>query len=236
MMMKKTFVIVLFMLMAIGFTACGSNEDILQNEPIQWETIPEESDSTEEIETESEKQDEVGQESVNEPETETANADEQESEEKKGNDSDNVQDDELEENLAKYREEREKMTNISLGNGVSGYGAPNAEDYGFSSDESEYLLQFDSRELSEAYETAKKYVTDTLGIAVETKSTVYACVDSRVTEIYEAEDKGVANGYEPKNIFVCEYCDAGNWKYLVLVREAKGEEWKVIHHGTSYKE
>lgn len=203
MMMKKTFVIVLFMLMVIGFTACGSNEDILQNEIIQWEPIPEESDSTEE---------------------------------NKGNDSDNAQDDKLEENLAKYREEREKMTNISLGNGVSGYGAPNAEDYGFSSDESKYLLQFDSRELSEAYETAKKYVTDTLGIAVETKSTVYTCVDSKVTEIYEAEDKGVANGYEPKNIFVCEYCDAGNWQYLVLVREAKGEEWKVIHHGTSYKE
>lgn len=143
---------------------------------------------------------------------------------------------ELEERLVKYRAERETMTDRSLGNGVSGYGAPNAGDYGFSSDESEYLLLFDARELSEAYEAAKNYVTNTLGISVETKGTVYPCVDPRMTEIYEAVDKGVANGYEPENIFICEYCETGEWHYLILVREAKGEQWKVIYHGNSYKE
>ena len=94
----------------------------------------------------------------------------------------------------------------------------------------------DSRELNKAYETAKKYVTETLAISVETKAVVYPCIDSRITEIYEAEDKGVADGYDSKNIFVCEYCDNGTWQYLILVRDGKDSGWSVIHHGGSYKE
>lgn len=230
-MKTRNFVVILCVAMVMVLTACGNKEDKLSDGLVAVEQLP--------IETESQKQDEFSYEPTNEPEMDTSDNDKVESAEQSGNNSDTKQeeaDDELEDNLAKYRAEREKMTNVSLGSGVSGYGAPNAEDYGFSSDESEYLLQFDSRELSEAYETAKQYVTDTLEISVETKGTVYPCVDSRITEIYEADDKGVANGYESENIFVCEYCDEGNWKYLILVREAKGEEWKVIHHGNSYKE
>ena len=68
------------------------------------------------------------------------------------------------------------------------------------------------------------------------KHTVYMCVDPRIWEIYEAEDKGVAEGYETENIFVCEYCDNGSWKYLILVREGKGSAWEVIHNGSSYME
>lgn len=230
-MKTRNFVVILCVAMVMVLTACGNKEDKLSDGLVAVEQLP--------IETESQKQDEFSYEPTNEPEMDTSDNDKVESAEQSGNNSDTKQeeaDDELEDNLAKYRAEREKMTNVSLGSGVSGYGAPNAEDYGFSSDESEYLLQFDSRELSEAYETARQYVTDTLEISVETKGTVYPCVDSRITEIYEADDKGVANGYESENIFVCEYCDEGNWKYLILVREAKGEEWKVIHHGNSYKE
>lgn len=230
-MKTKNFVVILCVAMVMGLTACGNKEDKLSDGLVAVEQLP--------VETESQKQDEFSYEPTNEPEMDTSDNDKVESAEQSGNNSNTKQeeaDDELEDNLAKYRAEREEMTNVSLGSGVSGYGAPNAEDYGFSSDESEYLLQFDSRELSEAYETAKQYVTDTLEISVETKGTVYPCVDSRITEIYDVADKGVANGYEAENIFVCEYCDEGNWKYLILVREAKGEEWKVIHHGNSYKE
>jgi hypothetical protein len=71
---------------------------------------------------------------------------------------------------------------------------------------------------------------------VETRNTTYHCVDPRIWEIYSANDKGVANGYEPENIYVTEYCDNGAWQYLILVREGKGSEWKVIHHGSSYME
>ena len=142
----------------------------------------------------------------------------------------------LEERLAQYREEREGMTNVAMGNGVSGYGAPNADNFGFQADTADYMQNFDSRELNKAYETAKKYVTETLAISVETKAVVYPCIDSRITEIYEAEDKGVADGYDSKNIFVCEYCDNGTWQYLILVRDGKDSGWSVIHHGGSYKE
>ena len=53
--------------------------------------------------------------------------------------------------------------------------------------------------------------------------------------IYEDEDKGVASGYDADNIFLCEFNDNGNWQYLILVREGKGSEWEVLHHGSSYK-
>ena len=145
-------------------------------------------------------------------------------------------DGDLEERLAQYRAEREGMTNVAMGNGVSGYGAPNAESYGFQTDIAEYMQNFDSRELNKAYETAKKYVAETLTISVETNAVVYSCVDPRITEIYEAEDKGVADGYDSGNIFVCEYCDNGTWQYLILVRDGKDSDWNVIHHGGSYKE
>lgn len=141
----------------------------------------------------------------------------------------------LEQKLAEYREKRESMTNIPMGGGVVGFGAPNIEDYGFDTNMAEYN-KFDSRELNKAYETAKKYVENVLKINVETKTVVYECVDPRIIEIYEVEDKGRADGYDAENIFLCEYRDNGTWKYLILGREGKGNEWQVIHHGSSYKE
>ncbi len=143
--------------------------------------------------------------------------------------------DELEKSLTAYREERETMTAVKVKGGLLGFGAPELEDYGLDADGLDYTSRFDSRELSEAYGAAKKYVVETLQIRVKTNATVYPCVDPRITVIYDDEDKGVASGYEADNIFVCEYYDNGTWKYLILVRDAKGEPWKVIHHGDSYK-
>ncbi len=142
---------------------------------------------------------------------------------------------EIDKSLVAYREEREKTTGVKLGDSVSGYGAPNKEDYGIDGDEEDVSLGLDSRELNEAYAAAKKYVVETLQIKVETNATVYPCVDPRINAIYEDEDKGVANGYEADNIFVCEYNDNGTWNYLILVRDSKEKPWEVIHHGTSYQ-
>jgi hypothetical protein len=142
---------------------------------------------------------------------------------------------ELEKSLAAYREERETMTAVKMKGGLLGFGGPNLEDYGLDSDGWDYSSRFDSRELNEAYGVAEKYVVEILKIDIETKTTVYPCFDPRIYAIYDDEDKGVASGYEADNIFVCEYCDNGTWKYLILVRDAKGEPWKVIHHGDSYK-
>lgn len=144
-------------------------------------------------------------------------------------------DEELEEKLAAYREARENAKPISLGNGVTMGGSVSEEEYGISYDAS-ILETFDSREIAEAYGAANSYVEGTLGISVETRNTTYHCVDPRIWAIYSAEDKGVANGYDPENIYVAEYCDNGTWQYLILVREGKGSAWKVIHHGSSYME
>lgn len=141
---------------------------------------------------------------------------------------------ELEEQLARYRQERED--NIQEVNGLVEGGSPDESNYTF--DMSGIgLSQFDTREMTEGFAAARIYLTDTLGIKPSTKMEVYMCVDPRILAIYEDEDKGSAAGYDNSNIFVCEYCGEGNvWQYLILVRDGKGSPWKVIHNGSSYKE
>lgn len=211
--MKRNFIAALFCIMIMGLTACAGGGDETSDMPVKVEPIP--------IETED------GEYSSTSNETEEEEAEQSEQ---------SRREDELEQKLSEYRAERENMTNVTMGNGVSGFGAPNVENYGFQTDTMDYMQNFDSRELNKAYETAKKYIEERLAITVETNAVVYACVDPRISEIFEAEDKGVADGYDSENIFICEYCDNGTWQYLILVRDGKGSEWSVIHHGSSYKE
>lgn len=144
-------------------------------------------------------------------------------------------DSELEEELKKYRQEREDS--IIESNGLVEGGSPDEDDYSFDMSGTYYGGQFDIREVTEAYAAARIYVTDTLGIKKNTKMATYMCVDPRILAIYEDEDKGVASGYDNSNIFVCEFCDEdGVWHYLILVRDGKGSAWNVIHNGNSYKE
>lgn len=231
--MKRSFIAGLLCILIMGLTACSDEkDDTLGVQPLQPESISTEKGIDEQDETtisDTERTETQGTES-NGPETQQHGTQPESQQDQSDADED------LEERLAQYRSERESMTNVAMGNGVSGYGAPNAENYGFQTDTANYMQNFDSRELNKAYETAKKYVTDTLTITVETNAVVYACADPRITEIYEAEDKGVADGYDAGNIFVCEYCDNGTWQYLILVRDGKGSDWSVIHHGSSYKE
>ncbi len=237
--MKRNFIAVMFCIIMIGLTACaGGEDDTLGVQALQPEPIPTEKENDEQKETiisdpqGTEMQDESQGTEMQQSEVQTEPQQPVQESQQEQNDTDG----DLEERLAQYRSEREGMTNVAMGNGVAGYGAPNAENYGFQTDTANYMQNFDSRELNKAYETAKKYVTETLAITVETNAVVYACIDPRITEIYEAEDKGVADGYDSGNIFVCEYCDNGTWQYLILVRDGKGSEWSVIHHGSSYKE
>ena len=138
--------------------------------------------------------------------------------------------DDIEKELAAYRSEREQGTS-SLGN-YTMVQLPNEENYNYDvGDGSSYTSRFDSRELNEAFKVAGAYIKDTLNLDGD----VWACIDPRMTAIYEDEDKGVADGYDADNIFLCEYNDNGNWQYLILVREKKGSDWKVLHHGSSYK-
>ena len=208
------FIAAMVCMMVMGLTACGGGNDDTAGGPRQLEPVPM-TEGVEQGDSGTEGQSSDGQQENQEGET-------------------------LEEMLAEYRADREDATSVPMGNGVtgSGSGLRNPEDYGFSIEPTatNILENFDSREMVEALNTAKQYVENTLGITIETKNTVYMCVDPRIWELYEAEDKGVAEGYEPENIYVCEYCDNGTWQYLILVRDGKGSAWKVIHHGSSYIE
>lgn len=135
----------------------------------------------------------------------------------------------IENELARYRAEREKLE-WNKGRYVI-KGSPNDDDYKYGIGENNYIGSFDTRELELAYKTARVYVEETLQL----ESDVEACVDPRMNAIFEDEDKGVAKGYDADNIFLCEYNDNGKWQYLILAREKKGSDWKVLYHGSSYK-
>lgn len=138
----------------------------------------------------------------------------------------------LDESLLRYREEREK-SNEKMPDGTVMVVEPNEDDYDIDFSGYEYMSSlFDTREKTEAFEAALKYLKDTYGI-----EKVYWCIDPRVYELYGNEEKGVADGYEDDNIFVAEYAGVdGEWNYLILVREGKGSEWKVVRDGKDYKE
>lgn len=221
---KKELLTAMACVMVMGLTACGGGNDAVADGLKSLESVPmagvEEGGS------------DTGEQKVTEAQGSGLPSDGQQgAQEQVEPDSD----EELDKKLAAYRQAREEAKPTSLGNGVLVGGTVNEAEYGISFDSS-ILSTFDTRELMEAIDTASSYVKNTLGISVETQQTVYMCVDPRIWAIYSAEDKGVADGYEPENIYVCEYYDNGTWQYMILVRDGKGSAWKVIHHGSSYME
>jgi len=220
---NKKFIVAMACMMAMGLTACGGNNSNIDNDIQEVKSIPF-TENAGKGNGDIEKQNATEAQETLLPSDGQQGAQEQMAP---------VSDEKLEEKLAAYREARENAKPTSLGNGVTMGGSVSEEEYGILYDAG-ILSTFDSREMAEAYGTAISYVEDTLGIFPETRDTVYHCVDPRIWAIYEAEDKGVANGYEPENIYVCEYCDDGTWQYLILVRDGKGSAWEVIHHGSSY--
>ena len=139
---------------------------------------------------------------------------------------------ELDEMLAQYRQER-RESNEKMSDGTILVVEPSQDSYDIDLSGYEYMNSlFDTREKTEAFDAAIEYLKTTYGI-----EKVNSCVDPRIYEIYGKEDKGVADGYEDSNIFVAEYENSdGEWNYLILVREGKGAEWKVIGDGKDYRE
>lgn len=132
--------------------------------------------------------------------------------------------------LSVYRADREKAQKTIEGGYVLAV-EPNEENYAYGVGDTSYAARFDTKELNKAFQAAEDYIRDTLQIA---DASVYACVDPRMTAIYDDSDKGVADGYDADNIFLCEYSDQGSWHYLILVREGKGADWTVLFHGDQY--
>lgn len=234
---KKGLLTAMTCVIVMGLTACGGGSDDAADrfkpiDPVTMtEGVEEGSSDTGEHNT-AEMQNVVEVQDVTEAQgTELPSDGQQGAQEQEAPDSE----EELEEKLAVYRQVREDTEPVSLGNGVTMGGHVDPDKYGLLFDTSIFGI-LDTREMMEAIDTANSYVENTLGITVETRNTTYMCVDPRIWEIYSAEDKGVANGYEPENIYLREYCDNGIWQYLILVRDGKGSAWKVIHHGSSYME
>ncbi len=130
----------------------------------------------------------------------------------------------IEEELAAYRAEREKGIS-SIGN-YTLMQLPNEENYNYGVGDISYVSRFDSRELHEAFKAADAYVKGTLNLENE----AWICIDPRMTAIYEDDDKGVANGYDADNIFICEYNDNGNWQNFILFSEGKCSDLEALHH------
>lgn len=137
---------------------------------------------------------------------------------------------ELEEELARYRKEREE--NVKVMGNYEMVWSPNEANYKYLGDWVKcYVGSFDTRQLTLALKTAQIYVQETLHLEGEADG----CIDPRMSAIFEDEDKGVANGYDANDLFLAEYEDHGTWKYLILVWEKKDSDWKVLYHGSSYK-
>ena len=113
--------------------------------------------------------------------------------------------------------------------GVSGVDIP-----GYFKPPTDHLTE---EELRKIYDTVYTYLKSKgMEITKEKDQTIQECYDPRMNQIYKEKDKGVANGYENKDIYIMEYetDKVDVYSYLLLVRE-KGS-WKVLHDGTSYKE
>ncbi len=144
---------------------------------------------------------------------------------------DNQPQEDIEQILADYRSDREKGESKTPDGYVLAL-EPNEENYGFGVGDTSYTSRFDTKEVSEAFKAAEKYMEDTF----QTEPPLYTCADPRMTAIYNDTDKGVANGYAADNIFLCEYSENGEWQYIILVREGKGEKWTVLFRGNTYKQ
>lgn len=201
------------MLILLFTTGCGSDSNVMNGGGNG--TVSEDSDDSGYHAGDQEKQ--------------TDTKSEQSEENKNGQPQTTASAEDIEAELAKYREERKKGE--STNGNYTMVRLPNEENYKYGVGALGATPRFDSRELTLAYRAADAYVQETLHLEGE----VWGCADPRMIAIYEDEDKGVANGYDADNIFLCEYNDDGKWQYLILVREKKGSDWKVLYHGSSYK-
>lgn len=219
------------MLVLALMTGCGSGDNNADEEISSIISIDMEDAEQNAVEQENQTNIEDGQENqtnIEDEQDSQANIEDEQTEENDQSQSVETMYD-IEEELAAYRAERD-IGISSIGN-YTLVQFPNEENYSYDVGDISYVSRFDSKELNEAFKVAGAYVKGTLNL----ESGAWICIDPRMTAIYEDDDKGVASGYDADNIFLCEYNDNGNWQYLILVREGKGSDWKVLYHGSSYK-
>lgn len=142
---------------------------------------------------------------------------------------------ELDKALAKVRQENKKMKNI-VANGYVINGNMSGSDIpGYIEPPTDHITE---SEIESIYNAAFSYLNEKgIELTDKRKKTLIACYDPRMNQIYKDKDKGVAEGYKNKDIYILEYETEvrGVYNYLLLVREADGT-WRVLHEGNSYKE
>lgn len=146
-------------------------------------------------------------------------------------------DTELDKTLAKLRKVRKEGLKIENGSmtatGPSSLAIPGAP---------ENEPERSQSELEEIYEEVRNYVIEKLNIDSKDKEKINYldisnCIDPRMTGIYDDKDKGVAKGYENKDIYIAEYEKSENkYMYVIFVRDSKTKKWIPLKEGLTYKE
>lgn len=142
---------------------------------------------------------------------------------------------ELDKALAETRRQNKEYSDIEQDGGVIAVGLNAADIPGYFRPPNDH---FTEDELGAIYDTARAWIKSKgIEITKEKDQTIQECYDPRMNQIYRDKDKGIANGYENKDIFVMEYetNETDVYSYLLLVRDKTGK-WKVLRDGTSYKE
>lgn len=102
-------------------------------------------------------------------------------------------------------------------------------------------FNFTEADTTELYTVVYDYLVNELGMPEPEGLNPYnlsISIDPRMNAIYDAEYKGVAEGFENENIYIVEFeTEIENvYSFLILVRDFIGAPWRVIHNGTSFLE
>lgn len=146
-------------------------------------------------------------------------------------------DTEIDKALAKIR--KASKESVTVKNGVTSSVSSNGMDLPGQSKNIPYVGDESMDEIKARIKVVYDYLENELKLP-QKKDIGYnigRCMDPRMNAIYDDEDKGVASGYENENIYIEEYETAKEdvYSYLIMVRESKDSEWKIIHDGNSYK-
>lgn len=142
-------------------------------------------------------------------------------------------DTELDKTLAEMRKFRTDNIKIEPGGGSSAVVMRDDSIPG----QSKNRPEFTDLTTEEFWEFIYKYIKEEKDIQERKYGyDINQCIDPRMNKIYDEEDKGVASGYKNENILLMEYetKEDGVYSYLILVRDSKESQWKVIHDGLSY--
>lgn len=142
---------------------------------------------------------------------------------------------ELDKILAERRKYAKENTKAEAGGGSTSISMTDGDIPGQSKNRPDFIYEFTDKFfvfISDYLKTELNIPEPSLGYYIA------QCMDPRMNAIYDDSDKGVASGYDNDNIIVMEYETAKEnvYSYLIVVRDNKDSQWKIIYDGSNYKE